>query len=175
VNSTVRSAVLYDSELLNLIMTWLPPGGTVLDVGCGSGRMLATLAEHGISGMGIDPYATNTEHCRHLRAGEMDQLETRFDLVYTRYALHHFSVPPRFLEKARSVLRTGGMLLIVNWTEGARTGVPERYFAPQTVVAWARRAGFDLLHEEVRGQSMVVVGKLPSAEVEAGGTCTEER
>jgi len=31
-----------------------------------------------------------------------------------------------------------------------------------------RGAGFNLLLEEVRGQSMVIVGKLPPAEVEIG-------
>jgi len=158
----VRSVVLHDNEVLNLITVWLPRGGTVLDVGCGSGRMLATLAERGVSGMGIDPFPNNTEHCRRLRAGEIDQLAERFDLVYTRYALHHFDAPQKFPEKARSVLRAGGVLLIVDWFEGAKTGVPERYLAPRAVAEWVRGAGFDLLREQVRGQSMVIVGKLPS-------------
>jgi SAM-dependent methyltransferase len=162
-----RSIVLHDSEMLNLIMAWLPRGGTVLDVGCGSGRMLAALAERGISGIGIDPYASDTKRCRRLRAGEIDQLAEQFDLVYTRYALHHFDEPQQFPEKARSALRADGVLLIVDWFEGARTGVPERYFAPQVVAGWVRGVGFELLRQEVRGQSMVIAGKLPPADVEA--------
>ena len=155
--------MLGEGEMLDLITTWLPPGGRVLDVGCGSGRMLTVLAERGISGMGIDPYASDTERCRRLRAEEMEQLTERFDLVYTCYTLHHLDAPQRFPEKVRSVLRPSGVLLIVDWVEGARTGVSERYLASQTVGGWVSRAGFRLLCEDVRGQSMVMVGKLPAA------------
>jgi SAM-dependent methyltransferase len=160
--------MLGEGEMLDLITTWLPPGGRVLDVGCGSGRMLTVLAECGISGIGIDPYANDTERCRRLRAEEMDQLTERFDLVYTRYTLHHLDAPQRFPKKARSVLCPGGVLLIVDWTKGARTGVPERYLAPQTVAGWVRKVGFQLLCEDVRGQSMVMVGKLPAAKPDPG-------
>jgi SAM-dependent methyltransferase len=152
--------MLGESEILELILAWLSPDGRVLDVGCGSGRMLAALAEHGISGIGIDPYASDTERCRRLRAEEMDQLAEQFDLVYTCYALHHFDAPQRFPEKALSVLCPDGLLLIVDWVEGARTGVSERYFAPQTVAGWVRGAGFNLQLEEARGQSMIIVGGL---------------
>ena len=163
--------MLSQSEMLDLITTWLPPGGRVLDVGCGSGHLLTALAERGISGIGIDPYAGNSERCRRLRAEEMDQLAEQFDLVYTRYTLHHLGAPQRFPEEARSVLCPGGILLIVDWIKGARTGVSERYLALQTVAGWVRgwtppHAGFQLLCEDVRGQSMVVVGKLPTARPE---------
>jgi SAM-dependent methyltransferase len=160
--------MLSEGKMLDLITTWLPPAGRVLDVGCGSGRMLTVLAECGISGIGIDPYANDTERCRRLRAEEMDQLTERFDLVYTRYTLHHLDAPQRFPKKARSVLRPGGVLLIVDWTKGARTGVPERYLAPQTVAGWVRKVGFQLLCEDVHGQSMVMVGKLPAARPDPG-------
>ena len=158
--------MLSESEMLDLITTWLPPSGRVLDVGCGSGHLLTALAERGISGTGIDPYAGNSERCRRLGAEEMDQLAEQFDLVYMRYTLHHLGAPQRFPEKARSVLCPDGVLLIVDWVKGARTGVPERYLAVQTVAGWVRKAGLQLLCEDVRGQSMVVVGKLPTARPE---------
>jgi len=148
-----------ENEMLDLISRWLPPGGRVLDVGCGSGGMLAALAERGIPGVGIDPSASDGERCRRLAAEEMDRLSELFDLVYTRYTLHHLDAPRRFPRNARSVLRPEGVLLIVDWVAGARTGVPERYFALQTVVRWVREAGFQVVKEEVREQSMVVVAK----------------
>jgi len=157
--------MLDESEMLDLIIAWLPAGGRVLDVGCGSGRILAALARHGIFGMGIDPFAGDAERCRHLRAEQMDQVAERFDLVYTRYTLHHLDAPQQFPGRARSVLRPGGTLLIVDWVKGSRTGVPEQYFALQVVVGWVRGAGFQLLCEDVRGQTMVIVGRLPRADL----------
>ena len=147
-------------EVLDLIVGWLAPGGKVLDVGCGSGHMLRALAERGVTGLGIDPYAGEIKRCRRLRAEEMDQLPELFDLVYTRYTLHHLDAPHQFPAKARSVLRPGGVLLIVDWIEGAQTGVPERYFASQTVARWVRKAGFQLLCKDVRQQTMIIVGTL---------------
>lgn len=89
----------------------------------------------------------------------------RFDLVYTRYALHHFDAPQRFPEKAQSVPCPGRFPLIVDWVQGARTGVSERYYASQTVAGWMCGAGFNLLLKRVRRQSMVMVGNLPPAGV----------
>ena len=166
--------MLTDNEFLDLITTWLLPGGKVLDVGCGSGRMLTILAERGISGLGIDPYASGAEHCRRLRAEEMEQLMESFDLVYTRYTLHHLDAPQLFPHKVRSVLRPGGAILIVDWIEGARTGIAERYLAPQAVAEWVCEAGFQLLCEEVHGRSMVIVGKLPPARLEPASPTSQK-
>jgi SAM-dependent methyltransferase len=157
--------MLGESEMLDLIVRWLPPGGKVLDVGCGSGRMLTALAERGIPGMGIDPYVRGIERCRRLSAEKMDELAESFDLVYTRYTLHHLDWPRRFPESAREVLRPEGVLLIVDWVKGARTGVTEAYFALHTVVRWVREAGFEVLREEVRGQTMVVAARVESGEL----------
>jgi SAM-dependent methyltransferase len=151
--------MLGQNEMLDLITRWLPPGGKVLDVGCGSGGMLAALAERGIPGLGIDPYARDSEHCRRLAAEEMDCLSEPFDLVYARYTLHHLDAPRQFPGNARSVLRPEGVLLIVDWVAGARTGVSEGYFTLQTVVRWVREAGFQVMRDEVWGQSMVIVAK----------------
>lgn len=149
--------------MLDLIETWLQPGGKVLDVGCGRGRMLTALEERGIPAVGIDPYASRTGPCRRLAAEEMDELSESFDLVYTRYALHHLDWPRRFPEHARAVLRPHGVLLIVDWVEGARTGISEAYFALETVVRWVRDAGFEVLHQEVREQTMVIAARVRPA------------
>lgn len=152
--------MLGESEMVDLITRWLPPGGKVLDVGCGSGRMLAALAERGIEGLGIDPYARDRERCVRLAAADMDQLSESFELVYTRYTLHHLDAPWRFPKNARAVLRPEGVLMIVDWVEGARAGVPEEYLSLQTVIGWVREAGFQRLREEIRRESMIVVARV---------------
>jgi 2-polyprenyl-3-methyl-5-hydroxy-6-metoxy-1,4-benzoquinol methylase len=151
-----------DREMLDLIITWLPTGGKVLDVGCAGGEMLMALAERGIRGTGIDPQARDSKHCLSLKAEEMEGLTGPYDLVYTRYTLHHLDMPQQFAWKARSVLRPGGILLIVDWIERAQTGVSERYFPIERVSRWVREAGFHILREGVREQSLVIIAKFES-------------
>jgi len=98
--------VLGKGEVLDLITGWLAPGGKVLDMGCGSGHMLRALAERGVSGLGLDPFAGEIKRCRRLRAEEMDQLPELFALVYTRYALHHLDAPHQFPAIVGKLLRT---------------------------------------------------------------------
>jgi 2-polyprenyl-3-methyl-5-hydroxy-6-metoxy-1,4-benzoquinol methylase len=144
-----------------LILELLPPGGRVLDVGCGGGRMLRTLAERGVEGMGVDRYPYGGARCRRLRAEEISTLEERFDLVYTLHALHEFGAPEQFVREAKEVLVPGGALLIVDWVRGTKTGVRERYFAIETVAKWMSEAGFDIVRQEVRGPTMILAGRVP--------------
>lgn len=159
--------MLPEDEFCELIEAWLPHGGRVLDVGCGGGGTLQFLAERGIRGVGIDPYASGDERCRRLRAEEMDQLGEAFDLVYTRYALHHFGRPRHFPAQAREVLRPGGVLVIVDWVEGARTGLPERYVVPEDLARWVREAGFQTQRHEIRRDIATVVIVASAGPVEA--------
>ncbi|MFW6115834.1 MAG: class I SAM-dependent methyltransferase, partial [Chloroflexota bacterium] len=75
--------MMSEDDFCELIVSWLPPDGRVLDVGCGRGDMLLALEQRGIPGMGIDPYADEDGRRRRLRAEEMGQLGRSFDLVYT--------------------------------------------------------------------------------------------
>ncbi len=152
--------MLSDEVIADLIETLLPTGGTVLDVGCGGGHTLAVLAGRGISGMGIDPYPHGGEvPCWRLRAEEIGTLEKQFDLIYTVYSLHHFDAPRQFLREAKRILRPAGVLLIVDWVEGASTGAQEHYLAARTVARWIATAGFDLIQQEVRERTMVIAGR----------------
>jgi len=151
--------VLGDEEVAELIVDLLPPGGRVLDVGCGGGHTLRALARRGVEGMGIDPHPYGKAPCRRLRAEEISTLEEQFDLIYTLHALHEFDAPERFPRGAREVLRPGGILLIMDWVRGAETGARERYFAIKRVAGWMVDAGFDVLRQEVRGQTMILAGQ----------------
>jgi len=153
--------VFTDEAVANLIVELLPSGGRVLDVGCGGGHTLAALARRGVQGMGIDPHPYGRAPCRRLRAEEISTLGEQFDLVYTLHALHEFEAPERFPREAREVLRPDGILLIMDWGREARMGVRERYFAIETVAGWMADAGFDILRQEVRGQTMILVGWMP--------------
>lgn len=153
--------MLTDEEVVKLIVELLPSEGKVLDVGCGGGHILRALARRGVEGIGVDSYPYGGAPCRRLCAEEIGTLEQQFDLIYTLHALHEFETPEQFPREARKVLRPGGILLIMDWVRGAKTGVRERYSAIETVVGWMTDAGFDVLRQEVHGQTMIVVGRQP--------------
>jgi 2-polyprenyl-3-methyl-5-hydroxy-6-metoxy-1,4-benzoquinol methylase len=153
--------VLRTKAVVEVIVELLPSGGRVLDVGCGGGHILRALARRGVKGTGIDPHPYGGAPCQRLYAEEMSTLGEQFDLVYTLHALHEFETPEQFPREAREALRPGGVLLIMDWAKGARTGVRERYFAIETVAEWMADAGFDILRQEVRAKTMILVGRLP--------------
>jgi len=154
--------VLGDEAVADLIIEHLSSGGRVLDVGCGGGHTLRALARRGVEGIGIDPHPYGRAPCRRLRAEEISTLQEQFDLVYTLHALHEFDAPEQFVREAKEVLQPDGVLLIMDWARGARTGVRERYFAIETVAGWMADAGFDILRQEVRGQTMILAGQMPT-------------
>jgi len=153
--------VLGNEAVIEAIMELLPSGGRVLDVGCGGGHILRALARRGVEGIGIDPHPYGGAVCQRLHAEEINTLGEQFELVYTLHALHEFETPEQFPREAREALRPGGVLLIMDWAKGARTGIRERYFAIETVAEWMADAGFDILRQEVRGKTMILAGRLP--------------
>jgi SAM-dependent methyltransferase len=161
-------ARLTDDAVADLIVEHLPPGGRVLDVGCGGGRTLATLARRGIQGTGVDPYPHGGVLCKRLRAEQIGSLQEQFDLIYTLYALHEFDAPARFLTQAKQVLRPAGVLVIMDWVRRAKTGVRESYLAIETVAQCMADAGFNILRQEVCGQTMILVGRMTICE---GAVC----
>jgi SAM-dependent methyltransferase len=154
--------MLEEKAVVELIVELLPTSGKVLDVGCGGGHILRALAQRGVKGIGVDPHPYGSAPCQRLYAEEISTLGEQFDLIYTLHALHEFDAPERFPREAREVLRPGGMLLIMDWARGARTGVRERYFAIGTVAGWMADAGFDILRQEIRGQTMILGGRMPT-------------
>ena len=157
--------MLKDKAVVELIVELLPTSGRVLDVGCGGGHILRALARRGVKGSGIDPHPYGSAPCQRLHAEEVNTLGGQFDLIYTLHALHEFDAPERFPREAREILSPGGVLLIMDWVRGAETGVRERYFATETVAGWMVDAGFDMLRQEVRGQTMILAGRLPIAKI----------
>ena len=152
--------MLTHEAVADLIVELLPPDGKVLDVGCGGGHTLAALVSRGVQGIGIDRHPYGRAPCQRLQAEEISTLQEQFDLVYTLYALHEFEAPERFPREAKEVLRPDGVLLIMDWVRGAKTGVRERYFAPRTVAVWMAHAGFDLLRQEVRDETMILTARV---------------
>ena len=106
------------------------PADAVLELGCGSGRLLSAVAarlRHGCVA-GVDPSELMVRHARarnrrwialgraEVRAGHSEDLasfaEGRFDKVYGTHVVYFWTEPQRDLAEIRRVLRPGGRLLL---------------------------------------------------------------
>jgi 2-polyprenyl-3-methyl-5-hydroxy-6-metoxy-1,4-benzoquinol methylase len=105
-------------------LTWLGPGISVLDVGCGAGLLRARM--DGVpfgSYLGVDPTAGAIDQARSLtddrtafRHGDLlrDDLG-RFDVVVCNEVLYFSPDPERLLDRVGGALRPGGHVLTSIW------------------------------------------------------------
>ncbi|PNG21405.1 class I SAM-dependent methyltransferase [Streptomyces cahuitamycinicus] len=102
----------------------LPPGGRVLDLGCGKGGNAAHLAAIGMQAVGVDisPKQLGAAHQRwgHMLGLDLHQAEAvtflkgtqeMFDAVYSVCGAVWFTDPARLLPAVRERLRPGGRLV----------------------------------------------------------------
>jgi SAM-dependent methyltransferase len=115
--STPRDRDAYHAE----IEKRLAPGMTVLDVGCGKGRLnpfpWKRHPEIRVVGIDPDPEAAVNEWVREfhpMRPGEPWPVpDESIDLAICRYVVEHVEDPDAFLADVRRVLRPGGRFLFL--------------------------------------------------------------
>jgi SAM-dependent methyltransferase len=93
--------------------------GTLLEVGCGTGRFGATFIERGWDVTGIEPSPIAAEHARHRgmkihegTLGTYPKTGEQFDAILFRNSLEHTVFPRQELEEVAKLLRPGGKLLV---------------------------------------------------------------
>lgn len=103
-------------------------GSRVLDVGCGTGELLALARFRGADGAGVDPAADFLEIARErlpdadVRRGVMEDIpheDDAFDAVVLSNCLMFSDDRERALREVRRVLRPEGRLAVAVWTERA--------------------------------------------------------
>lgn len=94
--------------------------GAVLDVGCGRGLTLASLRTFGYQTLGIELSDTAAHHAREylgldVRIGDFlqqDLVPSSFEAIIFWHSLEHFADPMAALDRARLLLKIGGLLVI---------------------------------------------------------------
>lgn len=94
--------------------------GRILDVGCGSGKLLADLREQGWQVYGVDFSSVAVEYAKNqngldVRLGDLFQAaypDGFFDVVMFNHSLEHIYNPLETLTEAHRIMKSGGLLLI---------------------------------------------------------------
>ncbi|MEK6976241.1 MAG: class I SAM-dependent methyltransferase [Candidatus Thermoplasmatota archaeon] len=142
----------------------LPPGngGRLLEVGCGNGARLASLAALGyeVEGQDVAPaaVAVTAARGRTVHHGELARLglpDASYDVIVMNHVLEHVRHSVDFLRQAHRLLRPGGRLVSIQPNAASRghrafgadwVGLdPPRHlhvFTPKSVRAVAQAAGF---------------------------------
>ena len=138
-----------------------PAGGSVLEVGCGPGLMLAALHRRGWRVLGIERNEAVAETARNALGIEIVAIpvealpaDARFDLIIMFHVLEHIGEPVALLCECAKRLAPGGRLVtnvpnFASWqsrfagSKWLHLDVPRHlvHFTPQTLTATLERAG----------------------------------
>jgi SAM-dependent methyltransferase len=142
----------------------LRPNDAVLELGCGSGRLLAKVAARAQRGrvVGIDPSALMVRHARFrnhrfidrgvldVRCGASHDLsawpDAHFDKIYGLHVVYFWRAPQRDLAEIRRVLRPGGRLVLGFCPQDEAAGTDAVQCRVARVEAWLTAAGFGAVH-----------------------------
>lgn len=99
------------------IIKFMKPGNKILDIGCGTGIFIKTLASLGFNHpIGIDPFISESvfnERYSICKVGVSDYFsEENFDLIMLHHSFEHMSNPYEVLEKIRNLLSDSGSCII---------------------------------------------------------------
>ncbi len=111
----------YHRHISDQVMNWLPPGGRLLDIGCGTGLFIEQYLERGGRGVGLDISPKMIERGRDrvpaadwvVGTGEsLPFRDDSFDAVSSLLAFSYFKDPQGMLSEVYRVLRPGGRVAL---------------------------------------------------------------
>lgn len=121
--------------------------GTVLDVGCGRGALLAALGAGGVRARGVEVHgaAVGEARARGLdvregRAAPLDEEDGAVEWVVLRHVLHHLEDPAGAVAEAWRVARVG-VVLAEPWGDPRREGQRAMARLDRSLDAWMTRSG----------------------------------
>jgi len=137
-------------------------GARVLDVGCGTGTLLAQLQDAGAAAQGVELSACARARCTQrglsivgLSIDDAHLPAAAYDAITATEVIEHVISPTAFLGRIRELLKPGGVFCYTtgNWhfvrhAPGTPYVMPEGhlyYFTPNTMRKYFEKAGFDVV------------------------------
>ncbi len=165
----------YQKQLLALV----PEGGSIVEIGLGTGGLLPALADKSGTVIGVDHSPAMLDEARRrlelsgldgidLRLGEMSHLplpDSSVDSAVLNMVLHHAADPQVVLTEISRVLVGGGTLLLADLArherELAREQLADQWlgFEQDELRGWLTAAGFDtvIVEQVIPGQEQETV------------------
>jgi len=138
------------AEQLAFVTRWAPPGGRLLEVGCGSGALARRLGAAGWSVTALDLVLAAPDPARGVTWVEGDFLRHHggpYDAVVFTASLHHIHPLDEALDRARAQLAPGGLLLADDFDLDAPDQETARwYYEVQELLAAAGAFPGDHVH-----------------------------
>jgi ubiquinone/menaquinone biosynthesis C-methylase UbiE/DNA-binding transcriptional ArsR family regulator len=157
----MKRSIIGEQDLVGEILTRIPSAQSAADLGCGSGALLEMIAGSMTTVIGVDSSREMLAEAAKrlgrkaaevdLRIGELEHLPLRdgeTEVAIINLVLHHLRNPRQGLLEARRVLRTGGTLILADFSKHEQEMMRSRYgdhwlgFPEKTVESWLENAGF---------------------------------
>lgn len=156
----INREIMGDFDITAAVLELMPLSDTAVDLGCGTGSVLAGLRNKARQLIGVDGSPRMLEMARRrfnnddsvsLRIGELDHLpladgEAQFACL--NMVLHHLSQPDAALQEIRRILAPGGTLVVTDFDkhdlEAMRSEYGDRWlgFSPEELKNILEQAGF---------------------------------
>ena len=160
-----------------LVLPHAPRPGRMLDVGAAAGFILKGFQDEGWSGVGVEPNARMAVVARTATGVEVEcasfedyRATPPFDLVSMIQVISHFVDPSAAVQRAASLLKPGGLLLVETWDRQSLTarlfGKFWHEYSPPSVLHWFSRDGLHKVAQK-HGLKMVATGR-PKRSIQAG-------
>ncbi|MCK1709639.1 MULTISPECIES: class I SAM-dependent methyltransferase [unclassified Bradyrhizobium] len=110
----VASFVRYDPIIGVIGDFGIDPSSRVLDVGCGSGKLLHRMSAAGFKSLtGVDPYISEpTSGAVTIHKSDLRKLSGEFDFIMFNHSLEHVPDPHQSLSAAKRLLAPRGRILV---------------------------------------------------------------
>ena len=123
--------IFFGNPALVKLLEYSHKGGSILDCGCGDGRIIEILwrKEANFRGFDISERAIKLAKKRlkskknvDLKVGDIEKInfpDETFDMVYTTYTLEHLNKPEKVIEEMVRVTKKGGYLILISPNYGS--------------------------------------------------------